>query len=358
MRAKKTSAVPTKKRGADETLVNARLRELFPVAATRAEAKQSGEREVSGSFKMLTHDRITVRPQVRRTFPEADMDELRASIREIRAQNGGIEGSGVLQALLVSPLHDESGAITTYRLIAGERRFRVTQAEEVPEVPCIVIPEASESVVRLMQLTENAQRTPPPALDEALAIRDTMQELDLSLRDMARMMGKSLGYVTERVSLLKMREDVQDMVFARANTLRHARLIHPIQDEDLRRVLIAAVIEDEVGEREIQRRIEAAANPLGNTVSEEVFARANTHSEGSKSPSKGQETSSKHANDEEGSTTSSDPLLSALRPAVAFATEFGRQVQTLQMTREYRQAVEKELEILETEVARIRKKLG
>jgi ParB family chromosome partitioning protein len=167
---------------------------------------------------MLTHDRITVRPQVRRTFPKADMDELRASIREIRAQNGGIEGSGVLQALLVSPLHDESGALIGYRLIAGEKRFRATQAEDVPEVPCIVIPEASEPVVRLMQLTENAQRTPPPVLDEALAIRDTMQELNLSLRDMGRMMGKSLGYVTERVGLLKMGEDVQEMVFARANT--------------------------------------------------------------------------------------------------------------------------------------------
>jgi len=355
MRAEKTPAA--KKRGADETLVNARLRELFPVAATKAEAKQRGEREVAGSFKMLTHDRITVRLQVRRTFPKADMDELRASIREIRAQNGGIEGSGVLQALLVSPLHDESGALIGYRLIAGEKRFRATQAEDVPEVPCIVIPEASEPVVRLMQLTENAQRTPPPVLDEALAIRDTMKELDLSLRDMARMMGKSKGYIEMRANLPQMGEDIHEMVSARADTLRHARLIHPIEDEDLRRELITAVIEEEVGEREIQRRIEAAANPSGITISRELSARADSRGESSKSGSNGQGTS-EYSNDGDASAASSDPLLSALRPAVAFAAEFGRLVQKLQMTREYRQAVEKELEILEREVARIRKKLG
>ncbi len=210
---------------------------------------RQGERIVSGGFKMLSHDRITVRPQVRRTFPPAEMDELRGSIRELRAQKSGIEGSGVLQALLVAPEGEN------YRLIAGEKRFRATQAEGLPEVPCVIIPAVSEGMTRLLQLTENALRSAPPVLEEAQAMRETLEEQKLSLRDLARLMGKTLGYVTNRLNLLKMSPDVRDMVSRRSNTLKHAPLIEGVEDQALRAELIRAVVEDELSVKELERSI-------------------------------------------------------------------------------------------------------
>lgn len=101
---------------------------------------RQGEKIASGGFQMLAHDRITVRPQVRRTFAADELGELRGSIRELRAQGQGIEKSGVLQALLVCP--DGDG----YRLSAGEKRFRATKEEGLNRIPCVIVaaPDCSE----------------------------------------------------------------------------------------------------------------------------------------------------------------------------------------------------------------------
>ncbi len=349
-----------KRRRADESLVNARLRELFPGAKpTAAEASKHGSnspREVGSTFQMLAHSRIQVRPQVRRTFPQAELDELASSIHEIRAQGGGIEATGVLQALLVSPQGDG------YRLIAGEKRFRATREEGVPQIPCIVIPMASEGMVRLLQLAENSQRTQPPILEEATAIQEAMQEQELSIRNMARVLGKEKGYVESRLNLLKYPKDVQEMVSARADTLRHARHIGSVEDESLRTSLIHAAIEDGISEREVQRRIASAASDSSPTGSlpEELSARADSSDADTSNPA------GEGAQRAQGSGRTiggqprkiASPASQALRPAATIVAAFTQQISIAALTDEIRRAVEDELALLEQEVASLRRRLA
>lgn len=215
---------------------------------------KQGERIVFGGFKMLAHERITVRPQVRRTFPASEMEELRGSIRELCATKGGTEGSGVLQALLVAS--EEGG----YRLIAGEKRFRATQAEGIGEVPCVIVPAVSEDMTRLLQLTENAARSAPPVLEEAQALQETLHQQEISQRDLARLMGKSLGYITNRLALLTMGEDVQEMVGRRSDTLKHAPLIDAVQEQARRQELIAAAVDEGISVKELEPRLQPKAS--------------------------------------------------------------------------------------------------
>ncbi len=232
-------------------------------------AKKADASSDVGGFKLLSHSSITVRPQVRQSFPQDEMDELRASIRALKDQGQGIEATGVLQALLVCTENDG------YRLIAGEKRFRATKAEGIKLVPCIVIKAPdNEGTVRLMQLTENSLRTSPPVLEEAKAIRETMEVQQLSLREIARLLGKTLGYVTNRLSVLKMRDDVQRMVDKRGDTLKHAALLERVEDDAKRGELIRAVIEDEISVKELARRI--APTEIEAQSSSEVFSRENT----------------------------------------------------------------------------------
>ena len=211
---------------------------------------RGGETVVSGGFKMIPHERIVVHPQVRQTFEPEELEELGDSIRELKARGQGIEGSGVLQALLVCP--EGNG----YRLLAGEKRFRATAAEGLPTVPCVIVavPQA-EGTVRLLQLTENLLRSDPPVLEEARAFIETMEAEKLSMRDLARALGKTLGYVSNRTALLKMRDDVQAMVAKRGDTLRVAAHINKVEDDAERAALIQAVIEEGISEREVLRRI-------------------------------------------------------------------------------------------------------
>ncbi len=332
---------------------------------------RQGERIVSAGFKMLAHERITVRPQVRRTFPQEEMDELRASIRALRKENGGIEGTGLLQALLVAP---ENGR---YHLIAGEKRFRATQAEGLPEVPCVIVPAVSEGMTRLLQLTENALRSAPPVLEEAQAMRETMEQQQLSQRDLARLLGKNRGYIENRVRLLKMEPELQDMVTRRPDTLKHAQLIAGVEDAPLRRELIRAVVEEEASVKELERRLRPASTPAStnftqpqdpvNTV--ELPSRDGTAPEpeqgqkpggqGSRGqtkpialPSRDGRAAAEHPSPEP--HPAPDRRTASLLPATLFLEETQRQLTGLSLSSEHKSELRAQVETIEKHLSEIK----
>lgn len=122
---------------------------------------------------------------------------------------------------------------------------------------------ASESAIRLLQLTENAVRTPPPILEEASAIRGAITEDKLSIRDLDPGYGAIAGQGqilcrgARQFAQISARY-AEDGVCARTDTLRHARHLAGIEDEALRGELIAVARDEGIGEREVKRRIEGA----------------------------------------------------------------------------------------------------
>lgn len=245
---------------------------------------------------MLPPASIALGGNMRRTVMPQELNELKESITSLRSIEEGIEGSGILQALLVRPFeprqleadaqvegkfkgesNEQVGWLedkTTqtrghYQLICGQKRFLVAKSLGLPAIPCLIDRRDTASVYpnkkgsmdalnRLLQLTENAQRSDPPPLEEAEALLDTMREMRLSVRDAARLLGKNKGYIENRLRLLKMGPDVQRMVSLRKDTIPHAYYIGPINDDELRSRLIAAVLNEQIGVREVRRRIELA----------------------------------------------------------------------------------------------------
>ncbi len=301
---------------------------------------QQGERVVSNAFKMLAPSRITTRPQVRKTFPKHEMDELAASVRELRKEGLGIEGTGFVQALVVVP--DSDG----YRLVMGEKRLRTAIAETLEEVPCIVIAAMSEGLTRLLQLAENSQRSDPPILEEAQALQETRDEQKLSLRDLARLLGKGKGYIEDRLNLLSYPNEVQNMVSARADSLRSARHIAAVEDEAERLALVRAVIEDDLSEREVKRRIS------GETEGSNVSSTQNGNTNNGTSSTRSQTSGNGEANQNE---TLRDPLAQCLKPASSFAAEAARLLKTAHLTPDYRRELAGELDVLEKQIGKIRK---
>jgi len=258
-----TDTSTRKRKSVDLSLIDAQLDELFAAPeekpTTDALSARADSALKTGTFQLLSHDQITVRPQVRQSFPDNEMLEMRESIRNLHEKGQGIEGTGILQALLVS--HEADG----FRLVAGERRFRASHFEKIEFLPCVVISAISEDSIRLLQLTENALRTPPPILEEAHAIKDAMAAEKLSIRDMARVLGKDKSFVEGRINLLKYPPDVQEMVSARADTLRHARHLAAVKDNATRQNLISAVCDEGIGEREVKRRISKLETEVANS---------------------------------------------------------------------------------------------
>lgn len=216
---------------------------------------QTGEREIE-SLKLIERSRIEIRPQARRSFPEAEMRELAASIRSAQEDGQGIMATGIFVPLLVVAAEDG------YALVAGERRFRASEPSSepssgwrgVPELPCLLM-RADPRGVAVAQMIENLQRQGLPPLEEAAGIRSLMKEQKLSIRDVARTLGKDKGYLENRLRLLKMGDDIQAMVSSREDTLKHAYYIDQVRDAGLRKQLIRAVLEDRASVSQVRGKI-------------------------------------------------------------------------------------------------------
>ncbi|MEN9936864.1 MAG: hypothetical protein RLZZ387_3443 [Chloroflexota bacterium] len=218
-----------------------------------------------------------LQPRTRPT-PEG-LEELAASIRL----------HGVLEPIIVRgiPLTEYDGAGRRYELIAGERRWRASHIAGRTTIPAIVTTSAGDDRAMLeLAITENLQREDLHPLDEALAFGRMQSELGYSYAEIAGRIGKSKGYVQNRMRLLQVDEDLQRLVAERPDTLKHVYEIARVADPDARGALIAAVRDDALSFVETRARVQAILTPPESysreydrdIVHEQVRAQAESYS--------------------------------------------------------------------------------
>jgi ParB family chromosome partitioning protein len=149
--------------------------------------------------------------QPRRTFPEAEFEELAQSIRE----------KGVLQPILVRPAPRKPGA---YEIVAGERRWRAAQKAGLVTTP-VVIRELDDLQVLEVAIVENVQREDLNALEEAAAYKALIERFDRTQENVARAVGKSRSHVANTLRLLQLPAEIQDHVLHGRLSAGHARAI-------------------------------------------------------------------------------------------------------------------------------------
>jgi len=145
----------------------------------------------------------------RRTFTEAELEELAASIKE----------RGIIQPIVVREAGDNS-----YEIIAGERRWRAAQRAGLHEVP-IAIVEATDAQSLEFAIIENVQRADLNPIEEAAGYVALMEQCHHTQDEVAQVVGKSRPYVANMVRLLKLPEPVKALVRQGKLTAGHARLL-------------------------------------------------------------------------------------------------------------------------------------
>ena len=143
----------------------------------------------------------------RRSFSEAQLEELAASIRE----------RGLVQPIVVRPSSGE-----TYEIVAGERRWRAAQLANLHDVPVIVRTLNDQEAVEIA-IIENVQREDLNAIEEGEGYRLLIEGHDYTQEDLARIVGKSRSHLANTLRLLKLPETVQDLVRSGALSAGHVR---------------------------------------------------------------------------------------------------------------------------------------
>jgi ParB family chromosome partitioning protein len=145
----------------------------------------------------------------RRSFTEAELDELAGSIRE----------RGIIQPIVVREIGNGS-----YEIVAGERRWRAAQRAGLHDVP-IAIVEATDTQSLEFAIIENVQRADLNPIEEAAGYVALMEQCNHTQEEVAQVVGKSRPYVTNMVRLLKLPEPVKALVRQGKLSAGHARIL-------------------------------------------------------------------------------------------------------------------------------------
>jgi ParB family chromosome partitioning protein len=205
---------------------------LIPTGMDIASVATPGEH-----IKQLPLDAILVNPdQPRKHFDENALQELAASIKE----------HGIIQPLVVTPKGD------SYRIVAGERRFRASQIAGLTKVPAIVRNHKELEELEIA-LVENVQRVDLSPLEQAVSIVRLRDQFSLTPKQIAQKLGKAETTVSNIVRLLQLPPEAVEALQKNDITEGHARAILALKtDEKLQKELLNTIITQKLSVRDAE----------------------------------------------------------------------------------------------------------
>jgi ParB family chromosome partitioning protein len=176
--------------------------------------------------------------QPRKTFNEDSIKELAASIKE----------HGVIQPIIVRAV------LKGYEIIAGERRFRASQASGLPTIPAVVRNFTDQQVMEIA-LIENLQREDLNAMEIAIAYQALIDQFSLTQEELSVKVGKSRSHVANFLRLLQLPEDIKQYVSRGTLSMGHARAIAAVKDDKTKRELAETAIKEQWSVRELEEAV-------------------------------------------------------------------------------------------------------
>lgn len=178
---------------------------------------ENGSSLESGAVMVPLSDLVPNKDQPRKEFSEEAMEDLSESIKKY----------GVLQPIIVIPLPD-----TTYKIVAGERRYRAAMKAGISEVP-VIIKDFSEKEVSEVALIENLQREDLNPVEEALGYKHLQEKYSLTQDEIANSVGKSRSAVANSLRLLNLPDEALELLRDGKITGGHARALITLENEDV-----------------------------------------------------------------------------------------------------------------------------
>lgn len=184
------------------------------------------------------------RNQPRKHFDEDSLLELSESIKQF----------GLIQPILVQDRK------IYYEIIAGERRWRASKLAGLKEVP-VVIKNYTEQEIVEISLIENIQREDLNPIEEAKAYKRLMTEFNLKQDEIAERVSKSRTAVTNSMRLLKLCDEVQQMIINDMISTGHARAIISIDDPEEQYLLAQKIFDEKLSVRDVEKYIKNLNKP-------------------------------------------------------------------------------------------------
>ncbi len=148
--------------------------------------------------------------------PNAYQPRTNFNSDDLLALTDSIRREGVLMPILLRPKG------TNYELIAGERRWRASQAAGLQEIPAVIRDVDNLQALELA-IIENEQRDDLTAIESARAYRMMIDEFNCTQQQVAEKIGISRVQVSNLIRLLQLPINIQNMIENRVLSMGQAR---------------------------------------------------------------------------------------------------------------------------------------
>ncbi|WP_029323692.1 ParB/RepB/Spo0J family partition protein [Butyrivibrio sp. AE3004] len=178
------------------------------------------------------------REQPRKTFDEDKLLELSDSIKQY----------GIINPLIVQDRGDH------YEIIGGERRWRAAKKAGLKEVP-VIIKNLTEEEIAEYALIDNIQRDDLNPIDEALAFKKLIDDFGYTQDIVAEKVSKSRVAITNSLRLLKLCEEVRQMVIDGKLSTGHARALISIEDKEKQIEIAEQIFDQKMSVRDTEKLV-------------------------------------------------------------------------------------------------------
>ncbi|NLB36255.1 MAG: ParB/RepB/Spo0J family partition protein [Clostridiales bacterium] len=201
--------------------------------------------ESGGHILLIPQEDIVPNPsQPRRRFDSDELEGLADSIKH----------NGIIQ-----PINVRASADGKYELIAGERRLRASRIVGLTRVPCILM-EASDEKSAIYALLENLQRQDLGFFEEANAIKQLMDRFSMTQEEVAKILGKAQSTLSNKLRLLRLSEEIREIIVKNDLTERHARALLRLENEGQLNRALSIIVDRHLNVAETDRLIEQMLN--------------------------------------------------------------------------------------------------
>lgn len=210
-----------------------------PRADVTPDAAATNGASLAGPNRVVPIDTVAPNPLNKR--PAGGDDEL-AELAETIREHGVIQPLVVCSsARYLAEFPGQRGSLAAaaeWVVLIGNRRLLAARMAGRDEVEIVVNDERVTSMYEVM-LVENGQRRDLPPILEAEAMAEVLKAPSVSRRELARRIGKSHMYVTQRLSLLKLIPELRALFERGALTIERAREFGELPESEQRSIVAA-----------------------------------------------------------------------------------------------------------------------
>lgn len=182
--------------------------------------------------------------QPRKNFDEAALNELAESIRQ----------HGVIQPIVVVRMG------MRFMIISGERRWRASKLANKTTIPAI-IKDYTPQQIKEIAIIENLQREDLNPVEAARAIKQLMEEFNMTQEMAADRIGKSRSAIANTLRLLTLDEKVLDLIAKGELSAGHGRALVVIENKNDQVAIAQKARDSQMSVRELEKKVKDYLNP-------------------------------------------------------------------------------------------------